>query len=550
MLIILTLLTAGLATYLRSHYRELVLDEIMYQYILKTDHYGGYWDDQGFHDKLRTVGDVLRSQADHYVYGNGRVFVHVVEQLFSGILPMESYFVLGAIFMVALIALTVRLCIPSGQRGNPAWWLATTISVMYLFPYIHRVWYSINYSCNYLIPALLCVALLLQFRHLYRQHTGTLFKVCAAFTALLFGASHEGYSIPVAGGLGLYYVFHFKELRRGWIILVPLCLGILTMLFSPGNWSRVVDIQPGYVSPIATFITHVGLGLTWVMQIPLFWVMAVILIGVRITRTVNYSELLRRDRVFLVATISLLWGLIFFFAIAAYTYAYTPITLLMLFVTLRVLAAVPSTRREPGRLGMSLCGATLVLLIVSQALIVRDSRIMAAYQHDMIQRYIASEDGVVLNDPPHLPFYTRPFVTIWPIYRNPPINDLAFSGGYSGYTKGCFMFSPDEYAVATGHASLFEQMPGGTPFVRAGRYYWAERDSLPQDVSGYEFDYYPVGFDHERAPILMRIQFALNPGKYPATESVPTDTFTFGNRTFVLIKVPDIRKARGIRAVK
>ena len=95
-----------------------------------------------------------------------------------------------------------------------------------------------------------------------------------------------------------------------------------------------------------------------------------------------------------------------------------------------------------------------------------------------------------------------------------------------------------------------DKMPGGTQFVKAGRYFWAELDSLEPSVKGYELEYLPVDFNHTTAPFFLRLKFALSPGGYPSHAMAATDTITIGSRTFLRIRVPEIRKVKSIRAIK
>lgn len=549
-IIILTLLSAGLFTYLRSHYRELVLDEITYQYVIETDHYKGFFLDPILHNRIETLSDVFRSQVNHYIYGNGRALVHIIEQIFSGVLPMELYFVLGAFMMMGLIVATIRLCVPTVQRQNPLWWLATTIAIMYLFPYIHRIWYSINYSCNYLIPALLGTVVLLFFKQMENLTPRKWQMFFIATLSFLFGATHEGFSIPLGGGLFFYYLINRKEfLRCGWCIVIPMYLGILSMLLSPGNWARAASTQAEYVSPIVTLITHISVGISWLVEVPMFWVMIFAIFAAKVFYKISLKALLKTDRLISTLSLSLLCGLVFYIIIYAYSYAYTSLALFMLFITLRIFVSIPYRLNLSCRRLIAISSALLGLFIISQGLIAKDSRLMALYQRDMIERYIASESGVVLNDPPKLPFYTHPFVTIWPIYRNYPINELPFSAAYSEYRKGCYILNPQEYEVVTGNINKFEKCPGGTPFVQAGRYFWAELDSLGADTSGFVFNYFPVDFYHRNAPLILRFRFALSPDRYPLTEYATADTVKLGHKDFVIIPIPEIRKVKAITRI-
>lgn len=547
-LIILTLLAAGIFTYLRSHYRELIMDEIVYQYVLDTDHYGGYWENNGLHTHIQTIGDVINSQMNHYIYANGRILVHFIEQTFSGVFPMELYFVIGGLLMIALIWNIVHLGVPAPQRGNPWWWMMTVVAVMYLFPYTHRLWYSINYSCNYLIPAVLMTLTLMLFQRLNSGQLNGWQKALTALVALMFGASHEGYSIPIGGGFFFYYISHLKELRRnGWIIVVPMYIGILSMVLAPGNFSRFLVLNSDHTLNLRYSLIRTIDSFTWISEIPLVWMSLVIVVWLKFKSHLLFKSLYNSDLLFRILFISLLCGLTFYFVIHAYSYAYTSLMLIVLILTLKAL--YPVVNSHLNKIGLVAYVCILLLFITSQGFITRDSRIMANYQHELIEDYIASEDGIMLNNPPELPFYTRPFVTTWPVVDWLNFRDIVLSGAYSGYSKPFYLLEPDIYKVVTEDTLCLTKIPGGTPFVEAGGFYWAELDSLEPSVKRYELEYLPVDFNHTTAPLFLRVKFALSPESYPSLEMAQLDTMTIGKRTFVNIPIPKIRKVKAIRAV-
>lgn len=549
-LIILTLLAAGIFTYLRSHYRELIMDEIVYQYVLDTDHYGGYWENNGLHTRIQTIGDVINSQMNHYVYGNGRFIVHFIEQVFSGVLPMELYYVIGGLLMIVLIWSIVHLGVPTPQRGNPWWWMGTVIAVIYLFPYIHRLWYSINISCNYLIPAVLMTITLILFQRLNSGQLNGWQKVLTALVALMFGASHEGYSIPIGGGFFYYYISHLKELRRnGWIIVVPMYIGILSMVLAPGNLSRYLSYDNGgNVSFLSDILICIKVHLIRISEIPMIWVSLVIVLYLKYRYRLSFRLIYDNDMLFRVLFISLLCGLLFYIVVHPVGHAYTSITLIALIITLKFLSSVIQLSSFTKRKGLVAYVCVLFVFIISQSFITRDSRTMSIFQHKMIEEYLASEDGVVLNNPPGLPFYTRPFITFWPAgVQQDPLIDIILSGAYSGYKKPFYMLDIDEFNAVKGRGV---KMPGGTTFIKGGVYFWAELNSLDSTTQGYEMEYLPVDFNHTTAPLFLRLKFALMPEHYPSHAMADTDTITIGSRTFLRIQVPEIRKVKSIRALK
>lgn len=542
LLIILILLSTGIFTYLRSHYREPILDELLYGYVLKADKWGDYWRENGLHDKITNFGDIVDSQIDHYFHANGRSLVHTVAQLFIGIIGPEVYNVLGAIMMMALIWMTVRYCFTARQRKNPIWWLLTAIALMYLMPYPHRLWYSTAYSCNYLISALLMMAVFMLFRHVNARPLKKYEIVMTVIVSFVFGWSHEAYSLPVAGGVFFYYLFHFDKFRKqGWILALPLFLGALIMLVAPANWARFDAAEVSTSLPIK--ISKCLHTLSW---IPMTSVFVITLLVSSFIIKINLRAYAHEHSILF---LSIFLGIVFLCYIEAYHYAYTPIMLMFLLVTLELTGIMFRKVSHPFR-SRTICCVLLTLFIMSQTSIANANRIQADYQRDMIKRFVVSEDGSVVNNPPVPNWHDTPFVTTWPVLKKKSPTDGALSAVYGKYKKKFIYLDPGAFAYVHDTKLNHVHVDGGTPFVPTREWFVAAEDSVAAGTE-FEMEYHPVDFSHDTAPFLLRIKFAIvPPDYYPIRERVTPDTAVIGNRRFLYIPVPGIRRVKAIRAIK
>lgn len=544
LLIFLILLSTGIFTYLRSHYREPIQDDIVYGYVLETDHWHGYWEKGGLKRKLSSPSQIVDSQINLYKYGNGRSIVHAVQQLFVGFIGPDVYCVFGALMMIVLTTASVYIAIPASSRFNPAWWLLTVIALMYLFPYPHRLWYSVNMSCNYLIPSVLMAIELLSFRYVntYRIGAGALIGV--GILSFVFGWSHEAFALPVAGAVFFYYILHWRQFcRQGWVLALPLFAGALAILASPGNWSRAAEQATSSLSENIVFATH------WLLTIPIIRVAIVVFIMNMIWGKVSWRDYVSRNSVLLMAGILALG---FLLSIGAWTYAFTPVCLIILWLMLSLLAAKSFfLHRKLYRV----CVASMIgLFVVHQSSISLYARQLAPYHRDIIKQFVASEDGAVCNNAPKVPEIMRPYITTFPMWEKPNLESFGSleltAGVLSDFNKDFVFLDPLTFEAVTAEKFPAPDDSAISPFVKLDTEYVCPEDSVAAGTE-FEMEYHPVDFSHDTAPLWLRIKFALvSPDYYPNSERVTPDTAVIGNRRFLYIPVPEIRRVKAIRGIK
>lgn len=225
--------------YLRSVWHVCVGDELRYFYQFALKPGQSYF---GFkHLKaVASVGDVWRSQLNHYFTVNGRSVVHALEQFFSGVAGLECFYVLNIIVVALGLWLLVRLS-SDGRRASLAQWVLGVFLLLYCLPEPARMLLSVNLSLNYVWPFVAVLGVLALFRRLQGAWR------CGPWLAALFvplgfvaGWSHEGYALPFSAAVFIYYAFHLRRWRGGAVTLsLGYWAGAATMFFAPGNWLRV-----------------------------------------------------------------------------------------------------------------------------------------------------------------------------------------------------------------------------------------------------------------------------------------------------------------------
>lgn len=229
--------------YLRSVWHVCVADELRYFYQFHLKPGESY-----FHfDNLRpvlTMQDVWQSQVNHYMCVNGRALVHSIEQIISGIAGVEWFYGVNMGVIVVTVWLMVRTSVTATARRVTPWTaLAAVVVFLYLFPQPANLWLSVNLALNYLWPSCLTLAVLALVRRMVTgRRPGVWTGIAAAVVSLLCGWSNEAFALPLSGALALWAAFNLRRLPRAiWSVLVPLWLGALALLASPGNWRRAAD---------------------------------------------------------------------------------------------------------------------------------------------------------------------------------------------------------------------------------------------------------------------------------------------------------------------
>lgn len=529
-LILITLLAAGIFFYLRAHYRVPVQDEVVYSYVLDTDHYKGYWEPGALKTRIETFGDVVSSQVNHYIYLNGRSLVHTVEQTFSGVIDRNVYFVLASLMAILLIACVIRLFAVKASRSNPLLWMLTVILVFYGFIWPSRLLLSINLGCNYLIPSLLMTLTLMAMRWLGRDGVQVKWYtlVAASLIALATGWSHEGFCIPLSATVAVYYLVNFSKFRRyGWCVAIPLFVGTLILMASPGNWDRS-EANPHLTFPIIDSLSKI---LSW----PMTWALIIALVTCILSKSVSVGNYLRqRWPILLFMAVTLL----FLCYVGGGIYSYVPFGLAELYLTVGLVSRL-AWMQTTGRATIAVTASLLALFIAHQTVVTRYVKEQGDYQREMLERYLASDDGQVVYNPPTVPWYAKPFVCIWPMFGWSELD--VFSEALTHSEKPFSVLYPAEYEY------VYNTPP--TPgFTNLGRW-WLSDSAMVPEGQRFELEYYPVDFSHD-APFYLKVKFALSPDAYPSTEPARVDTLRVGGRTLLRVESPTIRKIKSINPIK
>lgn len=403
--IILFLLLTGVFFYLRSVNRELFCDEIIYGYKLNATKYGEYWSSPqtSLAGEIKTFEDVISSQYNHYLYGNGRSISHSIEQVFTGIIGVNAFYLFNTFLFIATIILFVRKYMLRHQYLS---WLIVIVAFLYLFPYPSKLWYSINLAPNYLFP--LSMALLLFYQSdMIKEKDNNVSKIVlftAPIVGLLAGWSNEAFAVPISGAFLVYYILRFKKINhRVLLSLIPLWIGTALVSFSPGTIERFMRNGGKDEAKLLEVAIQAGENF---LQLKIFWLLIIAVIIFIIFDRRSLVEAMKKN---MVIVFSLIVALLFGIVANTAVHSFTAIEFLALILVCVLVAPYVVKIKYKKIIGIILT----ILFCIHQTMIVNAEKMQAKKQKALIEEYISNKDQIVLYDNSDIALWLKPYVTSW-----------------------------------------------------------------------------------------------------------------------------------------
>ena len=235
---ILFLILVGVAYYLLLRLYVGPVEDIIYQYVSGEN--GLQYD-----KPVATFGDAILSQIQDYQTSNGRFLNHVVIQYLCSIpVGREIYFVLTTVAFMGLLA-GILVLIRNNCKTNRADKYIVLLLLMYLSPHQGlTIFGHVAFGVNYMWTSCVTIWFLILWRYI-RNHTLSIYgKTVCALMALVAGALHEGFSLPVSAYLFLFYCFNRRSFKGFEALLVlSYWIGTCTVVFAPANILRLQTVE-------------------------------------------------------------------------------------------------------------------------------------------------------------------------------------------------------------------------------------------------------------------------------------------------------------------
>ena len=256
-----------LAFYALNFFSSQYHDDFVYKFMIT----GGASD---YSHRIGSIGDIIRSQVDHYFTVNGRSIVHFFVQLFTGLLGKQVFNVFNAlVFAVFVWLLKLNLTRRSALRAN-GFAIAVVVTMTLLLPRFKDTFLWMTGSINYLWSSTVILAFLLYYDNKRQQPVDASLAWILPL-AFLAGWTHEGISLPLALSLVFFSLLQFKQSYRQQGLWMALFLlgGACVAALSPGTFSRLGE---GSEIAVSTIGVRIKSGLTLYAKLRLIYLAIII----------------------------------------------------------------------------------------------------------------------------------------------------------------------------------------------------------------------------------------------------------------------------------
>jgi len=195
-------------------------------------------------EPVRTFGDVLESQWNHYFNINGRTPAHLLVQSFCALLGQTAFVVCNFIVYLIFFYLLLRCGrIPlSDVRG--------VLLAVVVFSISFRT--STGPSCQIGYFWVFCLAMwwmLKVQKYRDREKASTWGYVGLFVLALFAGWGQEALNVGICFAILVYMATHLRQMRAPqWVLFIGFGLGTLLIVASPAAWERAATLE----TPAAT----------------------------------------------------------------------------------------------------------------------------------------------------------------------------------------------------------------------------------------------------------------------------------------------------------
>lgn len=487
-------------------------DDLGYRYVLGERAIGTEAPEYYNDDNLVTFATLPLSLKNHYLYTNGRLVVHGIEQIIVGPLDYKIKSLSLTVFLICAIIFIGRYVSMSSIRWSALLYALVTLALLYTIP-VDFFWLS--FGMNYLfVIGVLTLWLLLERR---TNKPG----VAACFVLVLFsfltGWTHEGFILPLCGATFIKALFNLKQMRRRqWVMYIPLWIGCIVMVIAPGNFVRM-----GQAPIIGRFFNGIFLiGSQWC-----FWIYVVGLVILYLHYRSRFKEAIGKYSIVLLALIlSIMMDLV----VNTGPWSVAPMIFYLMLFSLSCLTYCLPISWENKRLNV--CGGVLLLLIlVHQCFIAYYQKVSYDNFDAALERYKTSPQGYMAITPAAIPDAVAPWVSDVLKSGYFATRDLTrFAAPVISSTpdKECISLGVNEYKVTTNPEEFFNykyRLPGSAGVYEGEIYFWC-KESIVNNSEGITFHYGPI-HTSDCPDLVLKIKSIIDNQSLSRTETITPSNF-------------------------
>ena len=226
--IVLTLFIIAIAMWVLNYLTPESGDDYWYKFIFVGK-------DIDVEKPIISFKDVMISQYTHYFYVNGRSVVHILVQLFTGILGKPFFNICNAVVFVLFIYIITHLC----AKVTALNLLLASSFVILLYPTFGVTALWMTGSINYLWSSTAICMFLLSIDQLKTKPLNAKY-VLWAIPCFFAGWTHEGITFPLTISLCIYIFINRNTICSKAIfpLVIAFILGTFVCTFAPSTFTR------------------------------------------------------------------------------------------------------------------------------------------------------------------------------------------------------------------------------------------------------------------------------------------------------------------------
>ena len=370
------------AFYMMNSYEPLRCDDLIYQYYWLSERTNELKEPIDLSNRIDNVFEAFDSQINHYYVMNGRFVVHFLVSCFCGFLGRPLFSILNTVIYLLFIIGCVKLLDIQNYVNS-----ATAVAIIWFgLPIQYILWYSVAFAINYLWVSTVLVYFFILIKYLSQNNlNNSIFKLVTLFLfGLVFGAMHEGFSLPLSVAMLIFVVLNRKTINKRHLLLAL------------GLWigTAVVVLAPGTIGRGAGSLSSVNFGelvlmkldvLRYSKRLYLFVILLILCFIFNKERFVCYIR--NKQLAIYFITID------FFFVLAVPHYSQRiefPLELVSLLLSLDIIM----NSRFIENCKKQLCSLFVVLLLIHVPLTVYYAKLTSKEYSEMLNVYLESTDGV------------------------------------------------------------------------------------------------------------------------------------------------------------
>lgn len=546
-LIIISFIIAGIAFFLRGHYREPISDDLLYSFILDEHPLG----ENQYVNKIETLEDAIHSQRLQYFYSNGRTLIHIIVQMFAGPWGKLAFDIFNTSVLLMAILLFGKLTLARFEQKSALIWIGIVVTFMYLFQDNSTLFLSIAGSLNYLFPMLITLGFMLIFRWLISvSQVNPWIIPLTLILGLLTGWSQECFSLPLSGAIFIYILLNYRRMPIPAIAMsISLFIGTAILVFAPGNFMRAAS------RPSLTLTLMNAVNLFFVTK--LFWLAILAMAILRLKGIASFRSFWLDNKLYISC-----WIISCLFGCVANTLPQS-FSGIAFFSAILVFRAIRHLTRGEFTGYRSLLAAFIILLLMSchQAIIVTEAKKLQLFHREFIQRLITTPANEPVEDcdiavsyvaKPYVYKWTDSSVLKWTIFtlRAFYIGNITYKESNKAPLK---LLKPKDYSAYMSDTAFFSdtnKLPGDNHLYMGENYLWI-RDTTDIKSIKYEAQLHPVS-PKDTEQLLLKLKFLLFKNSYPDKQIFTMyDTASIINRDGI-VGIPQpfgLRKAKQVSIV-